>query len=189
MPEIQQKLVYGVGVNDSSDLVTGCPFYRRWVHMIKRCYGSQYIEDNPTYKNCTVSDQWIYFSKFKEWMESKEWRGLHLDKDILVPGNKIYGPEFCIFVSCRINNLLLNRSMHRGEYPLGVSFCKRRRRYDAFCSVNGKSVRVGLYKTVIEASKAYVAFKSTHIRQVAYEQAPCLRDALLRHADLLIPMG
>lgn len=44
----------------------------------------------------------------------------HLDKDILVAGNKIYSPETCLFVPNRINSLLI-RGVKTGPLPLGVS--------------------------------------------------------------------
>jgi len=39
-------------------------------------------------------------------MERQDWEGKHLDKDILIPGNKIYSPDRCIFVSSLINLLI-----------------------------------------------------------------------------------
>lgn len=34
--------------------------------------------------------------------------GWHLDKDILLKGNKVYSPETCAFVPAKINSLLIS---------------------------------------------------------------------------------
>ena len=75
------KLVYGVGVNDSAQAtktmirvggvqkqIWRCPYYGKWVNMLQRCYSELYHDKFPTYKDCTVCEEWKYFSKFKKWM-------------------------------------------------------------------------------------------------------------------------
>lgn len=110
----RRSLVHGVGVNDS-DYVTfkiinkkviwRCPFYDKWYTMLKRCYSPLWHKQYPTYIGCSVCPEWHYFSKFRLWMEGQKWEGMDLDKDLLVRGNQVYGPDTCCFIPNAINNL------------------------------------------------------------------------------------
>lgn len=189
----KRKLVHGVGVNDADYIVAPkingkqlhCKFYRTWKGMLARCYCDKTQNTHPTYKGCLVADEWLTFSNFKKWMEAKDWRGKHLDKDILVIGNKTYSPETCIFVSGKINNLLTNVAARRGEYPQGVCFHKEAGKYQADCSVNGVSKSLGRFDSISAARDAYNVFKSELVESIAGNQEPILRNALLMHANAI----
>lgn len=106
-----RSLVYGVGVNDS-DYITEkrknnwrCPFYLKWKQMLRRCYSLNYHKTKPTYIGCSVCPEWRYFSKFRLWMSTQKWEGMELDKDLLVKGNQVYGPDTCCFIPQAINGL------------------------------------------------------------------------------------
>jgi len=94
-------LVFGVATSDSSyvtqktidGVMVVCPFYRKWISMLTRCYSKNYQLRHPTYKGCSVSDEWLLFSAFKSWMKKQDWDGKQLDKDLLISGNKIYSPD------------------------------------------------------------------------------------------------
>jgi hypothetical protein len=141
-----RKPVYGVGINDSDyvterkEKVNGkwkvlwkCPYYCRWRDMLARCYSEKYQERYPTYKGCTVIDEWLLFSNFKRWMEKQDWEGKDLDKDLLVEGNKVYSPETCVFVPQLVNSFLIDCGAIRGEYPIGVSWRKALSKLQAYC--------------------------------------------------------
>ena len=99
--------------------------YRLWNNMINRCYNEKELNRNPTYKDCHVSEDWRYLSNFKEWcnrqigFEQEDW---HLDKDILVKGNKVYSEDTCCFVPKEINLLFTKADRIRGKYPVGVYY-------------------------------------------------------------------
>ena len=154
--------------------------------MLSRCYDNRIHEKHPTYKICTVCDEWLDFGTFKAWMKSQDWKGKELDKDILVPGNKIYGPDACFFVTTEVNNLLKDRGASRGMHPLGVSFNKQAGRFVSNCRSNGKSVFLGYFDDENMASKAYKEFKYKVINEVAERQDPVIREALKVHANLLM---
>lgn len=112
----RNRLVFGVGINDADynvikyeringkqKRVWSCPFYIKWRAMLERCYSDLYHDRKPTYTECTVIPQWFTFSSFKTWMQTQHWEGKELDKDILFPGNKVYGPDTCVFVGKRLN--------------------------------------------------------------------------------------
>jgi len=143
-------LVKGVGINDSdyptsrSEKVGGkkrvvwqCPIYAKWGGMLERACYQKHKDKHPAYKDVGVCEKWLKFSNFKAWVDTQVfYPDLNLDKDLLIPGNKIYTPEACCFVDTSIN-MLLHRSSPIGEYPLGVSKTHNRNSFTA--SVMGRS--------------------------------------------------
>jgi hypothetical protein len=134
--------MYGVATNDADYQVKimkerkpiwQCPYYCRWAHMLARCYSKEFQKTKSTYIGCAVCDEWLLFSNFKRWMENQDWRGKELDKDILFEGNKVYSPETCAFVHKKVNMLTVSAGAIRGEYPLGVSFDKKKGKVKAEC--------------------------------------------------------
>lgn len=95
-------------------------YYRVWVSMLRRCYSEKYHLSMPTYIGCSVCDEWKTLSVFKKWHDANYVKGFHLDKDLLVEGNKVYSPETCIYASPTINVLLTDHRRARGKYPQGV---------------------------------------------------------------------
>lgn len=146
-----RKLVCGVGVNDADYVVqrketTGyvdgkrkqkqvwmCPYYRTWKAMIERCYSVKYQEQYPTYKGCSVSEEWLKFSAFKAWMEKQDWEGLQLDKDLLIEGNKVYSAGTCVFVTPMVNSFTLDSAADRGEWLIGVYWDKGKNKFKSNC--------------------------------------------------------
>lgn len=99
-------MVYGKGIYDGGYNVRKagekmCPFYMRWMSMLQRCYDEGALSRDPSYQGVTVCDQWLTFSAFKSWMETKDWQGKCLDKDL--KGGMVYSPETCLFISQDLN--------------------------------------------------------------------------------------
>lgn len=195
------RLLYGVGVNDAdyvtqSKRIVGhkpdgrriyktlwtCPFYRSWANMMTRCYNKSALERCKTYQPCSVAEEWHRFSAFKEWMQLQDWKGKSLDKDLLVPGNKVYGPEFCVFISSRVNTFLIERQSERGPYPIGVYYNKRDKRFIAQCNCvdsDGKKI-IGRYHSADEAHDAWVGYKLEQARLLAaIQDDPRVAKALI----------
>ena len=164
-----------------------CLFYKRWMGMITRAYSPEFHKLNPVYVGCSVCDEWLTFSNFRRWMEAQSWKGMELDKDIISPGNKVYGPDLCCFVDKATNNLFTDNKARRGKYPVGVSFYKKRKLFQAQCKDGaGKAVRIGLYATSEEARSAYILFKARVIRSVACRQEDNrVKVALFKRADIM----
>lgn len=192
--QIMRKLVRGVGVNDAGYAVsttangkrTWCPFYIAWKSMMDRCYSQKLQARQPAYIGCSVANEWVSFANFKAWMETQDWVGNQLDKDILKPGNKVYGPEYCVFVSRQINNVMLDSSSRRGEWPLGVCFNKKLGKFAVGISKGGKTSHIGLFPTPEAAHYAYMIEKAKHIAEVAETQPSHIKAGLLRHADIML---
>lgn len=178
MSELKARLVYGVGLNDSSRKVGFCPYYKRWTKMLQRCYSESRIN---CYKDAKVCSEWLIFSNFKSWMENQEWEGNELDKDLLGKGDKTYSPDNCIFIPKKINLLITDQKKLRGKYAKGVYFKKANQKFVAQCAVDGKEKHVGYYDTEEDAHKAYKDFKYKVIRGVAESQSEPLRSALLNY--------
>ena len=146
-----KKLVCGVGINDLPyrtqvwewvtenggkkirKLVFLCPYYEAWRSMLKRCYSKKSLERNPSYNGTSVCREWLSATAFKAWMEQQDWQGKSLDKDIIVPGNKLYSPETCAFVLKATNSFVTASDASRGDYPIGVYLCKPTGKYQAQC--------------------------------------------------------
>lgn len=171
--------VFGVGINDADYQVSKyqggkvlwrCPFYVKWKDMLKRCYRDSYKEMNPTYTECSVCDDWIYFSKFKSWMIEQDWEGKQLDKDLLLRGNKVYSPDTCVFIDNKVNTFLIERNASRGDWPIGVSASGKR--FSAYCRVLGKNGNeyLGKFDSPEEAHRAWLRFKLLQARILAAEQ-------------------
>ncbi|AQN32293.1 putative DNA binding protein [Pseudoalteromonas phage PHS21] len=121
-----KKSRYGFGVNDANYKVTNrkagwvCPYYKKWRSMINRCYSPRYHLGKPTYINDTVCPEWELFSEFKSWMESHEWNGLELDKDVIDFGNRTYSPDACCFIPRSVNSFVKTNSKSSNSGFIGV---------------------------------------------------------------------
>lgn len=179
------KLLAGVGKNDADYPVTRrevidgknrivwmCPFYIKWANLLKRCYSESVWKRHPSYKNCKVVDEWHLFSTFKAWMEKQDWKDKHLDKDILFPGNKLYGPETCIFVTPEVNSFITENDSARGDYPIGVCFDSGVNKFRAECKslITGKKKYLGLFLDAQSGHKAWLAFKLEQAKILAARQ-------------------
>lgn len=190
----KRKPVYGAGINDTSYITNRsrtskeglrkCPYYSRWLHMIERCYSSKFHDKNPTYKDCSVSKEWLLFSNFKNWMASQDWHGMELDKDIKVFRNKVYSPETCVFVDSKLNNLLSIHHRKSSELPAGVSWSEKRKKYQAYYTLKSKVISLGRFNTKEEAISAHRKAKALDIR--GYKKLyPLLAESLETYASKL----
>lgn len=140
--------------------------YRVWHEMIARCYAEKQKEKCPTYYNiATVCEEWKCYQAFAEWYEGEQYEcseRLHLDKDILYVGNKVYSPYTCMLVPQRINSIFSNKSNNR-KLPTGV--LKHPEGYQA--EYSGR--KLGVFKTVELAFNAYAEEKEKAVRIMAEE--------------------
>lgn len=146
--------------------------YSSWYDMMRRCYDLKRMQSFPTYKNCTVVEQWHNFQNFAKWHNENyyevEGQTMSLDKDILIRGNKIYSPETCVFVPQNINALFTKHDAKRGLYPIGVSFHKGIGKFTARCANgNGKNVNLGVFLTPESAFNVYKKYKENLIKEIA----------------------
>ena len=150
-----------------------CPYYTDWVNMINRCYNKGFLEKQPTYKDCTICDEWKYLSNFIKWVDSqpnRDWIDCALDKDILFTGNKQYGPINCAYITKGLNQFLTSRSNNRGTLMIGVqNYRSKIMKFKATCHnpFNKRQEILGCFATELEAHKAWQAKKHEHACQIA----------------------
>lgn len=183
-----KKLTYGVGVNDfdgevyhlsDSGIRRPKPFYAAWKSMLMRGYSDSFKIKRPTYANCSSCKEWLSLSAFKIWFDSNHVEGWHLDKDLMIDGNKIYSPEACRYIPASLNMLLTNHASARGRYPQGVTIDKRRGSFAANLSVHGKLKWIGNFATVERAEAAYRSAKRDYVLSEIDSYRGLVDDGLL----------
>ena len=150
--------------------------YNTWYTMLERCYDEKLHKKRPTYKDCTVCEEWLNFQNFAKWYYDNyyeiEGEQMCLDKDILIKHNKIYSPDTCIFVPHKINTLFTKSDKSRGESVIGTSLYKNGK-YIVQCNLlnpetgKSKSEYLGLYETQEKGFKVYKYYKERNIKEVA----------------------
>lgn len=145
--------------------------YIAWFNMLSRCYDEKMLQTHPSYRGCSVCDQWLNFQVFAAWYDSQNAPdGWHVDKDIRKPGNKVYSPDTCGLVPSEINQLFVRQKRKKNNgLPLGVFYKPRYTRdgvlthNDIFASCKdstGKQVHLGYFSSTNEAALAYKQFKT-----------------------------
>lgn len=117
---------YGVGFIGSGSFKTiingkSTRAYVAWANMFKRCYSKSKSARNESYKGVVVSSPWHNFQNFASWynLHGGEWSDFHLDKDIIVSGNRIYDPYLCVLVPGEINTAYSNQKQYAVISPDG----------------------------------------------------------------------
>lgn len=122
---------------------------------------------SPLYAGC--ENMFEDFQDFAEWCQTQIGydRDFHLDKDLLVKGNKIYSKEFCVFLPKELNTVLTKRTRGRGKYPIGVSEDKHG--IKARCSKLGEkdSVFLGYFDSAEDAFFMYRKYKESWLKELA----------------------
>lgn len=191
-------IVYGVGINDSSTPVRetttvngktvevwGCPFYKAWVQMLYRCYSESYRKKYTYRYNATVCEEWLRFSNFRDWMSRKDYVGKQLDKDILVPGNREYGPDKCVFVSQELNKFFnMHKNRKRKTLP-GAYPHQRGRRYTSQITIHGENRRLGQFATESDAHFRWVEEKIVALKEYITYDGSALSARLEEIVEML----
>ena len=170
-----QKLICGVGINDGTYIqVKGSDVehsYSLWRKMLYRCYNKD-GKSYAAYHDCSVSEEFKSFTTFHEWAVKQfgfRVRDYHMDKDILIKGNKIYHPDCCVFIPRELNCFLTTRKNHRGSSLLiGVSYHSRDLVYQARVSDgDGKRIHLGNFEDELSAFYAYKKGKESIAKKLA----------------------
>lgn len=98
--------------------------YGYWSRMLRRCYDESSLIKSPTYKGCTVCEEWHNFQNFAKWHyenHPQDGKKYELDKDLSCYGmrGKLYSPATCIYVTKQINNEEANAKVYKFKNPSG----------------------------------------------------------------------
>lgn len=181
---------FGQGEFKSKDQSTGkskfTGQYQLWIGMLTRCYCESEIIKHPTYKDCYVCDEWLNYQKFAKWTTtqrffnvadtSSDGRSMALDKDLLVPNNKVYSPDTCCFLPNKINCAIGGKLSGDKKLPSGVYWHKASNSYTSSIQVDGVQVHLGCFKDPEEAFKTFCTHKQQQIRSLADEYRDLLCD-------------
>lgn len=186
----KDNLLYGVGIDDfTGDPDSIVSSYIVWKGMLDRCYNESSTRSCATYIDCSVTQCWHRYSDFKVWFDQNCIAGYELDKDILIPGNRVYSPDTCCFVPPDVNKVVRwRRRLRRSGYP-GVAIFGGG--FQAEIMHKG-STQLGEWRTdALEAHCDWQRLKADtiddHLRDYLRETAPDLRvvRALIKYADRL----
>ncbi len=160
--------------------------YDVWDSILDRCYSPREQDKYRTYYHiCTVCEEWFNYQAFARWYNNNWYPcdgRLHIDKDILVKGNKVYSPERCILIPQRFNMIFMSKERSvDADLPCGVHRTKSSDKYEAEFNCN----YLGIFDSVGEASIAHDTAKRKHIRktiaeyELEYRLPDKVRNALL----------
>ena len=167
--------VYGVGYMGNNpelkSIYNGkkCPIYETWFRMMERCYSKKVHSRFPSYIGCYVSDDFKDYSKWREWYDNYQYKhdGWHLDKDLLVKGNKVYSSETCVFLPRIINSTLTKSNKTRGNYLIGTYFDTHNNKFKACMTKYGKNTTLGYFENELGAHLAYKEAKESYLKELA----------------------
>lgn len=151
--------------------------YDIWYSLIRRCkIGAKNTELIRAYTGCTFTPEWESYDNFLLWARqqvgflSRDEQGhsYPLDKDILCKGNRVYCPDFCVFVPREVNCFFNIRPRDRGNLPCGVNLLKRNQKFVPRISGGmGKVKHLGVFGTPEEAFLVYKLTKESKAKQLA----------------------
>lgn len=141
--------------------------YKIWKSILNRCYSEKYKEKYPAYYlKASVCDEWLNFQNFAEWYKRNYYDvegRLHLDKDILYPGNFVYSPNRCLLIPQKINEQI-HYTPKKNGLPTGIRLTGIGKFY---ASCNG--IYLGTFCSLGEAYSAYSLEKERVIKSLADE--------------------
>lgn len=137
--------------------------YGEWHNMKRRCYDTKTSFYHLYGGNgVTVCDEWRNdFMAFRLWALNNGYAdNLTLNR---IKGNKSYSPSTCNWVdrSYQCQDTILLKSNNKSGYR-GVTWNKRRKKWDAYIGLYNKHYYLGNYTDKIDAAKAYNKFIIEH---------------------------
>lgn len=186
MTEHTTAIRMGIAVCDKGPFPTrmnGKPTrpYSTWGNVMERCYSSRYKAIKPSYADVVADPRFHHFQEFAEWAVRQAGHdifGWHLDKDIMVKGNRIYGPDTCVYVPWEINTIFSKVYKKKANnLPRGV-FLDESGRYGTSLSIRGRPVHAGMHDTPEQAFMAYRAVKEARLKELANEFKPLISERL-----------
>lgn len=175
--DFMEPSIEGIGYIGQDD-IKGDAAYHCWKHMLVRCYNSKYHSTRETYRDCEVETSWLNLTTFRKWFELNHIEGYHLDKDLLVQGNRLYAEHTCTFIPQEVNSAIVEKSKIIDGCEGGVS--KRRVKgktdYNGLYNVSFGGKYLGRTRDLDEANGLYKEYKKMYFENMAdkYEELALL---------------
>lgn len=170
--------VRGVGyIGDYIGFVKDNPLYQTWMCILDRATDEHHKSIHPTYKTCSISEDWLCFSTFEKevkllvgYDDKLSYKDIEfeIDKDILFHGNKEYSLEKCIWIPRNLNLFFTNINSKNTSGYEGVS--KQGDKYIAKVSMRGERIKLGTFTTKLEAYEEYSKQKLTILNTYLLEE-------------------
>lgn len=144
--------------------------YKIWYNML---YRANMVEGS--YKDVNVCPDWMYFQNFYNWAKKQIYhKGWHLDKDIIIRGNKTYSPDTCCFIPSEINTFF-----EKSNNALGYGMNRNKTKYVSFVRSKGKKLHLGTFDTKEEAQAAYLTKKRELLDGLIEKYSYCLSEKVI----------
>lgn len=152
--------------------------YQAWKDMLKRCYSKKFLEKNKSYLGCSVSEEWLNFQVFAEWYTKQKnyGKGYHLDKDLLIKGNKVYSKESCSLLPVEVNTAI---SVRADYVERGLPECVQRTpsgRYVVRVRSLEEGSYVGTYDDLDDATQSSLVARSLRVKELHDKYEDCLSE-------------
>lgn len=151
------------------------PEYQQWSSMRRRCRKNSVTAlQLPTYKDCHYSPEWESFETWLEWARqqvgflNKDTNGKvwHLDKDVVVLGNKVYSADTCVFLPHQLNTFFVPNESVAGGLPVGVTSHPSGGGFRARITTrSSKSTSLGVHGS---AEAAHAAYREAKLCEAKY---------------------
>nr|DAW10679.1 MAG TPA: ethylene-responsive transcription factor [Caudoviricetes sp.] len=168
--EVRDKLYKNIfgGFTGTSDYDS--KMYDIWYNMLYRAN-----RIGGSYSDVCVCEEWLCFKNFLDWAKKQKYEsGWHLDKDILVRGNRVYSPATCCFVPPQINTFF-----EKSNKAAGYGFNRSKTKYVSFIRSKGKKIHLGTFETKEEAKFTYLKKKQELLNDLIDEYKDCLSEKVL----------
>lgn len=144
--------------------------YKIWYNMLYRAN-----KQGGSYKDASVCKEWLYFPNFYSWAKNQNYqKGWHLDKDVIVRGNKEYSPQKCCFLPSEINTFF-----EKSNKAIGYGMNRGKTKYVSFIRSKGKKLHLGTFDTKQEAQNAYITKKKELLEGLIKEYSYCLSEEIV----------
>ena len=151
----------GLGYLGSDGMTKNTAAYNCWSAMLTRCYSESYHSTRETYRDCEVEPSWLNLTTFRKWFELNHIKGYHLDKDLLVQGNRVYSENTCTFIPQEVNAAIVEKSKVIDGCEGGVSKrrVKGKTEYNGLYNVSFGRKYLGRTRDLDEANSLYKEYK------------------------------
>jgi hypothetical protein len=193
---VKTKFVLGVQIRTRSTTL--------WRTLSNKCDDNGNVQNIRQRCYAGVSNAFESYQEFTDWCQDQygymrqelNGRFWSLDKDVLVPGNRIYGPDTCLFVPFKVNNTFITpMTREKYTYPMGVYKDKERKLSGSFYAGirntgNKNPTVLGKFDTEMEAHRAWQLAKADIILSLSQDAEikdhVKLQTALISRANMLI---